>query len=171
LSDEDSSIQVRPATAADADRLARIYNHYIAETVITFEELEVPGPEMARRLENIRSADLPWLIAEQGADLLGYAYAGRWKDRSAYRFAVEVTVYVDPAHAGRGVGTRLYRSLLDALEPLGIHTAIGVIALPNEASVQLHERLGFVKVGHLAEIGFKFGRRVDVGYWQRVFGD
>jgi L-amino acid N-acyltransferase YncA len=161
----------RVATVDDADGLSRIYNHYVRETVITFEEVEVTPEEMARRVENVRAAGLPWLVSEREGALLGYAYATRWKERSAYRFAVETTVYVDPAHAGRGIGSALYTALLGSLEALGIHTAIGGIALPNDASVRLHERFGFVKVAHFAEVGFKFGRHIDVGYWQLLIGE
>ena len=97
---------------------------------------------------------------------LGYAYASKWKGRCAYRFAVETTVYLDaPAH-GRGLGRRLYERLLAALRESGMHVAIGGIALPNPASIALHEKLGFRKVGQFEEVGFKLGRWVDVGYWQ-----
>ncbi|MEP6591257.1 MAG: N-acetyltransferase family protein, partial [Gemmatimonadota bacterium] len=112
---------------------------------------------------------LPWLVAEQGGVVVGYAYAGKWKTRHGYRFTVESTVYLDPNHVGHGTGSRLYRALLDALRLQGVHSAIGGIGLPNEPSVRLHERLGFEKVAHFHENGIKFGRWIDVGYWQLVF--
>ena len=157
---------VRPAESEDAEALARIYNHYVRDTVITFEEDPVPNNELGRRLERIRSIPLPWLVATRGGNILGYAYASPWKTRRAYRTTVEVTVYVDPASARRGVGSTLYGRLLPALRDHGIHVALGGIALPNPASVALHESFGFVEVGRLREVGFKLGRWVDVGYWQ-----
>jgi len=159
---------IRNAAPADAAGIAEIYNHHIRETIITFEEKPVIPSEVTQRIQNVLSLALPWLIAESDDDIVGYAYAGKWKERSAYRFAVEVTVYVCPEHLGHGIGADLYNRLLPALKTAGIHTAMGGIALPNDASVRLHEKFGFVKVAHLKEVGFKFGRRIDVGYWQRM---
>jgi phosphinothricin acetyltransferase len=163
----DEQIVIRPATVADAAAVAAIYNHYVRKTVVTFEEEEVAPPEIARRIEAVGAQSLPWLVAERGATVVGYAYATRWHSRSAYRFSVEITVYVDAGHHRLGVGSRLYDHLLPLLRARGIHTVLAGIALPNDASVNLHERFGLAKVAHLAEVGFKFGEWVDVGYWQR----
>lgn len=160
--------RIRSATPADGEALARIYNHYVRETIITFEEEAVTGAEMAARLARVQGGGLPWLVAEDDEGVAGYAYATPWKARAAYRFAVESTIYLDPARTGRGLGRPLYEALLDALRAGGFHTAVGGIALPNPASIALHERLGFVKVAHFREVGFKFGRWIDVGYWQRA---
>jgi phosphinothricin acetyltransferase len=157
---------VRAVVAGDASGIAEIYNHYVATTVVTFEEAPVSAAEMARRIGEAGSASLPWLVAERQGKVAGYAYASPWKARSAYRFSVEVTVYVDPGCPRQGIGRRLYEELLPGLRARGIHSAFGVIALPNEASVALHERFGFAKVAHLREVGFKFDRWIDVGYWQ-----
>jgi len=159
-------MRVRPAEPGDASAIAAIYNHYIAETVITFEELPVPAAEIARRIEDVRAAALPWLVAEQAGRILGYAYATKWRDRSAYRFSAEVTVYLDPSDVGRGIGSKLYAELFPRLRARGVHAALGGIALPNEASIALHEKFGMRKVAHLEEVGFKFDRWIDVGYWQ-----
>jgi L-amino acid N-acyltransferase YncA len=159
-------VGIRPVDVDDADPIARIYNHYVLETVVTFEEQPVTASEMARRIEEIRSHSLPFLLAESDDRVVGYAHASPWKGRCAYRFSTEVTVYLAPDQTRRGIGTRLYRRLLEELRDRGIHTALGGIALPNDASVTLHERLGFQKVAHFREVGFKFGRWVDVGYWQ-----
>lgn len=157
---------IRSATTADSEAITRIYNHYIRESVITFEENDVGAREMAGRIEETMGATLPWLVAEDQGVVVGYAYASKWKARSAYRFAVESTVYLDQKYTGRGVGTKLYQELLGILRAKSLHVVIGGIAQPNPASVALHERLGFEKVAHFKEVGFKFGRRVDVGYWQ-----
>ena len=161
-------IVIRAAAEGDSRAIAEIYNHYVAQTVITFEEEPVSAPEMARRIEDASSASLPWLVAEREGKVLGYAYATPWRARSAYRFSVEVTVYVDPDCPRMGIGRRLYDELLPKLKARGAHAAFGVIALPNDASVALHERFGFAKVAHLREVGWKFGRWIDVGYWQRL---
>jgi L-amino acid N-acyltransferase YncA len=160
------SIVIRPATVSDSEAIARIYNHYIRESVITFEENEVSPQEMATRVEETMGAMLPWLVVEDHGVVAGYAYANKWKARSAYRFAVESTVYLDQRYTGKGVGTKLYQELLGILRTKSLHVVIGGIAQPNAASVALHERLGFEKVAHFKEVGFKFGQWVDVGYWQ-----
>lgn len=164
---EDTTI--RDATPSDAAALAAIYNHYVRETVVTFEEEPVAAEEMARRLEEVLSASLPWLAAEEEGRVVGYAYATRWKARSGYRFSAEVTVYLAPDRGGRGIGSKLYGELFPRLEARGIHAVMGGIALPNEASVALHEKFGLRKVAEFKEVGFKFGRWIDVGYWQRTF--
>lgn len=157
---------VRSATTADAEAIAAIYDHYVSNTTITFEEQPVAPLQMAARIEEVRATTLPWLVAEQSDRVVAFAYAGKWKGRCAYRHSVESTIYVDPALAGRGIGTGLYRALLVELRGRSIHVVIGGIALPNPASVALHERLGFSKVAHFKEVGYKFDRWIDVGYWQ-----
>ena len=99
---------------------------------------------------------------------MGYAYATAWRVRRGYRYSTEVTVYVDPGAGGRGIGSLLYTDLIAALQERGIHAAMGGIALPNDASVALHEKFGFKKVAHFEQVGVKFDRWIDVGYWQRI---
>lgn len=159
---------IRPATPADAAAIVAIYNPYVAATTITFEEDPVAEADMAQRVADVAAAGLPWLVAELEGKLVGYAYATRWRVRPAYRHSVESTVYVDGARTGQGVGRALYAALLDALRGRGLHLVIGGIALPNAASVGVHEALGFRKVAHFAEVGKKFGRWIDVGYWQLI---
>ncbi len=119
--------------------------------------------------ESPRCNNLPWLVAENDSGVVvGYAYASKWKGRCAYRHSAEVTVYLAPDAAAQGVGTRLYEALFSELRDRGIHTAIGGIALPNPPSVALHEKFGMKKVAHFAEVGHKFDRWIDVGYWQVV---
>lgn len=159
---------MRAAAAEDGAALARIYNHYIANTVVTFEEAAVSAADMTARLAEVAADKLPWLVAQTPTGVSGYAYASRWKGRCAYRYSVEVTVYLEPTAVAQGLGTALYSTLFARLKALGCHAIIGGIALPNEASVALHEKLGMRQVAHFSEVGFKFGRWVDVGYWQRV---
>lgn len=160
------TIEIRPAVAADAARICAIYNPYIASTTITFEEAPVAEMEMARRILDVNEAGLAWLVAALGGEIIGYAYATRWRARPAYHHSVESTIYLDPEASGRGFGESLYRRLLDELHSRGLHAVIAGIAQPNARSVALHERLGFKKVAHFTEVGFKLGRWVDVAYWQ-----
>ncbi len=157
---------IRPASAQDAPALAGIYNHYIANTIITFETEAVSPQEMATRIAHIQDAALPWLVIENEQGVFGWAYAAPWRARPAYRHSVETTVYLAPQASGRGFGRLIYAQLLDYLRQAGLHTAIGGIALPNPASIRLHEALGFVKAAQFSEVGYKFGRWVDVGFWQ-----
>jgi len=159
---------VRSASATDADAIARIYNYYIENTVITFEEEPVSPQAMAARVAEVQGLSLPWLVAEIDKKVIGYAYANKWKVRSAYRHSVETTIYLEHGHEGRGVGKTLYAALLPPLRARGIHAVIGGAAMPNEASVALHETLGFDHVATFREVGFKHGRWVDVAYWQLV---
>ena len=156
---------VRMATVADAPAICAIYNRYVTNTFVTFEERPVDTGEMQSRMRAVLEK-LPWLVLERDGEIAGYAYASSWKTRIGYRFAVESSIYLAPAHTGRGFGTALYRSLLDALRARHIHCVIGGAALPNPASVALHEKLGFIKVAHFRENGFKFGGWIDVAYWQ-----
>jgi phosphinothricin acetyltransferase len=161
-------LTIRPANSDDGDAIARIYNHFVSETIVTFEEIPVSGAEMAARLqENIR-AGLPWLVGADGRAVIGFAHASPWKGRCAYRHTVEVSVYLDPAQVSRGFGSQLYAALFPQLEGR-MHAAIAGIALPNDASVALHEKFGMEKVAHFKEVGTKFDRWIDVGYWQRMF--
>ncbi|MFC5480538.1 arsinothricin resistance N-acetyltransferase ArsN1 family B [Massilia suwonensis] len=157
---------IRSASPADAEAVCAIYNHYVDNTTISFEEAPVAPGEMAERIADVASLNLPWLVMCEDDKLIGYAYATKWRARAAYRFAVESSVYIDCDYAGKGAGTALYEALLMELRRRELHLVIGGIAQPNEASVRLHERLGFIKVAHFSEVGLKFGRWIDVGYWQ-----
>lgn len=157
---------IRPATTADASGICAIYNPYVATTTISFEEDLVSEDDMARRIADVNAAGLPWLVLTLDGKLAGYAYATKWRARAAYRHSVESSVYLDPDLHGQGWGARLYRHLIDALRARELRTVIAGIAQPNDRSVALHERIGFRKVAHFSEVGFKFGRWIDVGYWQ-----
>ena len=171
---------IREVQLLDVEDITTIYNHYISNTVITFEEEEVTAEVFDQRIKKIKSLDLPWLVAEDdtkgvndagcdkhsGKDVLGYAYASPWRERSAYRFTVEVTVYLSPLAIHRGLGSKLYEALIAELRKKSVHVIIGVIALPNDASIALHEKFGMKKVAHFSEVGYKFDQWIDVGYWQ-----
>jgi L-amino acid N-acyltransferase YncA len=156
---------IRSATPADAAAIADIYNWYVAHTVITFEVDPVSADEMARRIAAVLAAH-EWLVLETDGELVGYAYAGRFRERAAYSLATESTIYLRHGLEGKGLGGPLYAELARRTFARGYRHLIGAIALPNEPSVRLHERLGFVKAGHLFRIGRKFDRWVDVGNWQ-----
>ncbi|RZT08179.1 phosphinothricin acetyltransferase [Duganella sp. CF402] len=161
-------MHIRFAHADDAKAIAAIYNPYILNTAISFEEEPVTDGAMAQRIADVQDGGLPWLVAERDGKVLGYAYATKWRVRHAYRFSVESSVYLAPEAARQGVGSALYTALLTQLAERGCHLVIGGIALPNEASVALHEKMGYEKVAHFREVGFKFGRWIDVAYWQKT---
>jgi phosphinothricin acetyltransferase len=160
---------VRDATAADAQACARIYAPYVTDTPITFET-EVPSDaQMARRIEDTARTHA-WLVLEDDGEVVGYAYGRPFKERAAYRWSCEVSVYVDRAHRGRGGGRQLYAALLERLTERGFRMAAAGMTQPNEASRRLHEAMGFEPVGTFRDIGWKFGRWHDVTWLQRRLG-
>jgi phosphinothricin acetyltransferase len=155
---------IRLATAADAAAVAAIYAPYVRDTAISFET-EPPDPaEMARRIGSVGER-YPWLVAADAAGLLGYVYAGEHRVRAAYRWDADVAVYLDPRAHRRGIGSALYRRLFALLRAQGYVNAYAGIALPNAASVGLHQALGFQPVGVYREVGYKHGAWHDVGWW------
>jgi phosphinothricin acetyltransferase len=161
---------VRPSHAEDLSDITRIYSHYVLHTSATFE-LEAPDlDEMARRRSEILQRGLPYLTAEEeDGVVVGYAYAGMYRSRAAYRFTVEDSIYVDPEYVGRGCGQSLLAELIAQCEQGPWRQMIAVIGdSDNEASITLHERCGFGKVGTLCGVGFKFGRWVDSVLMQRA---
>ena len=161
-----SDESIRAAVLEDAKQIAEIYNHFVLTSTITFEEEPVPVAEIARRVSETQASSLPWLVATRGELIAGFAYAQNWKTRAAYRFSREVTVYVREGLGRSGIGSQLYTQLFAALKAGGAHAVIGGVALPNEASLRLHQKFGFEKVAHFKEVGFKFNRWVDVTYFQ-----
>ncbi|OMP32821.1 arsinothricin resistance N-acetyltransferase ArsN1 family B [Mangrovimonas sp. DI 80] len=159
---------VRNVEMSDAEEISNIYNYYIKNTVITFEETPITKEEMAERIKT-NSAQYPWIVYEENNEILGYAYAMAWKSRSAYRYTVESTVYLRYDQHGKGLGTQLYKSLINQLKKQKFHAVIGGIALPNDLSIALHEKLGFEKIAQFKEVGYKFEKWIDVGYWELIF--
>ncbi|MEC8009217.1 MAG: GNAT family N-acetyltransferase [Pseudomonadota bacterium] len=158
-------IRVRPLIQQDIESITAIYNHYILNSTITFEEKAITPDVMEQRINTILERDLPWLVAEENSEIIGYAYAGIFKDRSAYRFTSEITVYVRPDIRQKGVGTQLYKELFEQLKGK-VRTCVGCITLPNPASIALHEKFGMKPVGTFENVGFKFNQWLSVGYWQ-----
>ena len=157
---------IREATKADAQALVDIYNYYITDTTVTFEDKIVTGDEFATRIEHVLEAGYPYLVAEENGEIVGYAYASQFRARIAYRFTTEATVYLKHGLGGKGYGTALYSALLVELQKRNFHVVLGCVTLPNQASQALHEKLGFKKVGHFTECGFKFNQWLDVGFWE-----
>lgn len=162
------TLVLRPAVVPrDAAACARIYAPFVTGNWVSFE-IEPPGVEdMAGRIARY-GASHAWLVAEIDGAVAGYAYGSPHRERAAYASSCDVAVYVDPAHARRGVGRALYAELLPLLAGKGFHAAFAGIALPNEASVGLHEAMGFTPVGIYREVGWKLGGWRDVGWWQRL---
>lgn len=156
---------IRKVTFDDIQQICDIYNHYIQKTIITFEESPVPCKEMKKRIVEITSS-LPFFVYTENEEIIGYTYASKWKGRCAYRFSVETTVYLKAGQQGKGIGTKLYTALLNDLRKRNIHAVIAGIALPNKESQHLHEKFGFKKVAHFTEVGYKFNKWIDVGYWE-----
>lgn len=157
---------VRQIQASDADRVAEILNFYIANTTITFRKDAMLPEEVCRSIEKTKEK-YDWLALELEGNLVGFAYYGSFREKEAYRFTVESTIYLHPEYGGKGYGKILYNALIDNARQKGFKEMIGGIALPNVASIKLHTALGFEKVAHFKNIGFKFDRWIDVGFWQR----
>ena len=158
---------IRLATADDTEDILAIYAPIVRDTAISFE-LKPPTPaQMQERIERTLPL-LPWLVADASGGVTGYAYASRHRDRPAYQWAVDVSVYVRADARGRGVARALYSTLFGILEDLSYFTALAGIALPNAASVALHEAMGFAPIGVYRKVGYKLGAWHDVGWWQRA---
>jgi phosphinothricin acetyltransferase len=159
------SWSIRLAEASDAGQVQAIYAPFCIDSVVSFEETAPSVDEMRQRMSRTLE-HLPWLVCVNGQRVLGYAYAGRHRERAAYRWSVEVSAYVAEGERGRGVGKALYAELLRLVRVQGYVNAYAGITLPNPASVRLHEAVGFVPVGVYRSIGYKRGAWHDVGWWQ-----
>ena len=160
------TIQIRLARDGDVDGIVEIYRPMVESTTISFETSVPDHEEMARRVhETLQS--YPWLICELDGHVSGYAYAARHRVRGAYQWSVDTSVYIADGYRRRGVGRGLYESLFAILAAQGYFNAYAGIALPNQASVALHESMGFEQIGVYRGVGYKLGRWCDVGWWQR----
>ncbi len=160
-------VSVRQAAVTDAQAIAEIYRPVVESTTISFEVTAPNDAEIARRIVETMRA-YPWLVAEHGPNVVGYAYASRHRERPCYRFSVDVSVYVAPGARRRGLARLLYTQLFARLSREGFHRAFAGITLPNDASVALHRGLGFEPVGVYKEVGRKFEQWLDVSWWQRA---
>lgn len=159
-------MHVRDVMPSDAVALCSIYNYYIEHTTITFEEQILQAGVFAQRIDSV-VASYPWLVVEEAGRVLGYACAGEWKSRSAFRYTVESSVYLHPqAPKRRGTGEYLYRALLTRLATQGFHQVIAAITIPNASSLALHHKLGFSDAGYFHEVGYKFQQWIDVVYME-----
>jgi phosphinothricin acetyltransferase len=163
-------LRVRPVEEADLTRIRAIINHFIATSAFNFRTEPQTIDEWRSDWRRWHESH-PWLAAVDEGRVVGVAYAAPWNYRNAYRWTVETTVYVDSQTQRRGVGDALYANLLGRLRRQGFHSAVAVIALPNQPSVSLHERHGFTPVGMLRNAGFKLDDWHDVGFWQRVLAE
>lgn len=163
-------VTVRPAAPRDAAAVRAIYAPIVQNTAISFELAVPTAEEMAKRISSTTTT-WPWLVADSGATVVGYAYAGAFRTRPAYRWSVETSVYVDGGARRLGVGRLLYTRLIELLLDQGFVSAFAGVALPNEASVSFHERLGYRPVGVFPAAGYKLGRWYDVGWWHLALNE
>ncbi|WP_018610028.1 GNAT family N-acetyltransferase [Uliginosibacterium gangwonense] len=159
-------MKIRQASLEDAARICEIYNPFILDTTVTYE-LEAVSVEAMRERILAKQRKHDWLVAEDESGVLGYGYYGRFRERAAYDHVVESSIYLAPQARGKGLGTLLYNAIIHRAHEQGYREMIGVVALPNPASAALHESLGFAAVGTLVRSGFKFGRYLDTGIWQK----
>ncbi|TXG38897.1 GNAT family N-acetyltransferase [Seonamhaeicola maritimus] len=156
---------IREFQLEDTQQLLDIYNYYVLNSVVTFDDKELSFEQFTEKVNKI-NAEYPFLVFEENNEILGYAYGSRFRPKPAYQNTVESTIYLKHSIQGKGIGTKLYSKLIEVLKQQKLHIVLGVLTLPNEASVKLHEKLGFKKVAHLEEVGLKFGKWQDVGVYQ-----
>ncbi|MDR0541308.1 MAG: GNAT family N-acetyltransferase [Dysgonamonadaceae bacterium] len=159
---------IRNVKLYDAERIAKIYNYYIENTAVTFDEDPVTVEKIRQKIEDIRAKAYPYLVCEEDGLLTGYAYINTWRPHSAYNITLETSIYIDPQYVGKGLGAKLYEALIEKSGGMNIHSLIAVISLPNDSSRKLHEKFGFRLVGNFKETGIKFNRLIDVEFWQKI---
>jgi L-amino acid N-acyltransferase YncA len=157
---------IREVMAKDHEQMLAIYNHYITQSIITFDKEPYTLVQMTTKIEAAQK-DYPVLVAYQDDVILGYAYASQWKTKAAYKHSAETTIYMHPEYHGKGMGLRLYNALLTSLPLFDIVNAVACITIPNEKSIKLHQKLGFEKVGRFEQVGYKNEQWIDVEYWQK----
>lgn len=158
---------IRDVNIQDAKQIVDIYNYYVLNSIVTFDNIPFSEQDFKERIETI-SSQYPFIIFEEDHHILGYAYANMFRQKPAYRNTVETTIYLKHDVQGRLIGSTLYIELLKKLKEQNYHAIIGGLSLPNDASVRLHEKLGFKQVAHFKEVGFKFNKWVDVGFWELI---
>ena len=161
-------MEFRSVETSDSFQITEIYNHFIATSHATFELEPIDVAEMEKRIHETLEAGYPFLICESDSGIVGYAYGRKFRPRRAYQHSLEITIYIKPGYERRRIGSQLYENLIAAIKKGDFHSIIAGISLPNDASISLHEKFGFEKVAHFREVGFKFDRWIDVGYWQMI---
>lgn len=157
---------IRNVRPDDAKAIVDIYNYYIINTNITFEEEELTIEDMQERIIE-KTKEHPWIVYEENGQVIGYAYLAQWHNRSAYKFSKEVSIYVDHNERGKKIGFKLLDELLKLAREYKVHTVVSGITIPNEASIRLQEKFGFEKIAEFKEIGYKNNEWLNVGYWQK----
>jgi L-amino acid N-acyltransferase YncA len=166
-----SGAVIRPSREGDLAQIAAIYAHHVLHGVASFEEIPPEPDELARRRRDILAQGLPYLVAAQSERVVGYCYASRYRTRSAYRFTLEDSIYIDAAEVGRGIGRALLSGLIERCSQRGYRQMVAVIGGSDQwPSIRLHEALGFARIGVLPAVGFKFGAWVDIVLMQRALG-
>lgn len=158
---------IREVKLSDAKAIVDIYNYYILNTNITFEEKQLTVDDMEERIIE-KTAKHPWIVYERNGQVIGYAYLSGWHNRSAYRYSNEASIYLDRNEKGHGIGKELFGQLLEVSKDYGVHTIVSGITIPNPESISLHEKFGFKKIAEFGEIGFKNNKWLNVGYWQKI---
>ena len=159
---------IRNVIINDAKELVVIYNYYVVNSIITFDREPFSITEFEEKINTI-SPNFPFLIYEENNEILGYCYGSKWRKKPSYNNTVEITIYLKNGIQGKGIGTKLYSKLIEILKNQDYHTLIGGLTLPNDISIKLHEKFGFKKVAHFKEVGRKFDKWHDVGFWQLTF--
>jgi len=157
---------IRKVLPSDAANIADIYNYYICNTIITFEDKPVSESEIRMRIDKIGKKGYPYIVYEENNSLVGYAYVDNWRERPAFGITLETSIYLNNLCMHNGIGTKLYRELIELSRKAGIHSLIGVISLPNAESIELHKKMGFERIGTFKKVGLKFDTLIDVDFWQ-----
>ena len=156
---------IRKVNLKDATQIMNIYNYYVDHSIVTFDTEHAPLDEIHNKVQATMNL-YPWIVYEVDGEILGYAYGSEWKAKDGYKHSAETTVYLKNGSIKKGLGTLLDQELINQLRELNFHALMGCITLPNEASIRLHEKFGFEKVGHFKEVGYKFDHWIDAGYWE-----
>jgi phosphinothricin acetyltransferase len=159
------NIHIRKVTSLDAARIRDIYNYYIANTIMTFETEMLSEENVLQRIRKYTPL-YPWYVAETDGNVIGYAYASEFIERSAYKYTSEITIFIDHRYTHSGSGKALFMQLIDDMKKMGYVALVSIIAVPNAPSIRLHKSFGFKKVGHLRKVGYKLNHWIDVEYWE-----
>jgi phosphinothricin acetyltransferase len=156
---------LRPVKESDAENITKIYNYYVKNTTVTGDEIPFSIENMRDKIKN-KSQNYPWLVLEENFNILGYIYIDHWRMRSAYKHSAELSVYIHHEIRSKGFGSKLFQGLIEELKKQNFHSIVSAIVLPNDPSIALHEKFGFKKVAHFIEVGYKFEKWLDLGYWE-----